>query len=119
MQHSRAAKFFLALVCLLVAVCTAQRIAGLQPLGAPPSLSAQSMAAPGAEDNDAPSAHCALRAKMLLSAPPLEHLGAVPWAFLALLLCPLCPPARFFTAPPPALSPPQRRLHLRLCIFHE
>ncbi|MDA6077199.1 hypothetical protein O0544_14760 [Edwardsiella anguillarum] len=105
-------------MCLLVAVCTAQRIAGLQPLGAPPSLSAQSMAAPGAEDNDAPSAHCALRAKMLLSAPPLEHRGlfrGLSWR---------CCFARYarppvFTAPPPALSPPQRRLHLRLCIFHE
>ena len=120
-RHKGMAKWLLAFACLVVLVCTSQRMAGVHQLSQSFPLAVSSFSAPDSQgEGSAPSA-CSPGAKMLLSAPPLalEHLALALLTFLLLLLCPLRDLSRLVRYRPPVRSPAQRRLHLRLCVFRE
>ncbi|AKJ42468.1 hypothetical protein [Pragia fontium] len=118
-QQQRIAKWFLILACLLVLVCTAQRMASLHMLSK--YSSSDTAALVQAQDDQSQSTSpCELSAKSLLAANSMagEHLFFALLLFITLLLEParqlrlLIPPLR-------AVSLPRLRVHLRLCIFRE
>lgn len=115
--------WFLCLACVVVIVCTAQRMAGLHALQMAPAATAVVTQADSSSADDAsPVTPCELSAKSLLAAPPVLFEGAI----LALcLLLSLLAPVRAVRAvrlpffPPRAISPPTLRVHLRFCVFRE
>ncbi|HHQ4521566.1 hypothetical protein K3H47_09660 [Aeromonas veronii] len=122
--QQRVAKHLLLLVCLLVLNCAAQPLARLALLDH--ALSCQALPVPGSatDQEDAKPASpqptsCQLNGKWLSAATLLcveQLFFAV--AVLIALLAPLCrytPPL----PPPRVISPPERRLHLTLCIWRE
>lgn len=118
-KRQRMAGWFLGLVCVVMLVCIAQRVAGLHAL----ALVAQPAAiADGGDANasdEAPVSPCELSAKSLLAAPPVLFDGVVLALALLLVLLAPRPLRRLRLAPPPAASPPSLRVHLRLCVFRE
>ncbi|EPF16456.1 MULTISPECIES: hypothetical protein [Cedecea] len=119
-KQQRIGIWFLCLACVVVLVCTAQRMAGMHALqmeAAATTLVAQ-QDNPQAEDA-APVTPCELSAKSLLSVPPVLFEGAL----LALcLLLSLLAPVRSTRMPfltPRATSSPTLRVHLRFCVFRE
>lgn len=119
MVRQRIAGWFLGLVCVVMLVCIAQRVAGLHALAMVAQPAATASASDSSSSDDAPVSPCELSAKSLLAAPPMLFDGMV--LALALLLVLLAPrPLRSLRlAPPPAASPPSLRVHLRLCVFRE
>lgn len=124
MLQQRVAKHLLLLVCLLVLNCAAQPLARLALLDH--ALSCQALPVPGsaADQEDAKPASpqptsCQLNGKWLSAATLLcveQLFFAV--AVLIALLAPLwryTPPL----PPPRVISPPERRLHLTLCVWRE
>ncbi|ELI6422743.1 hypothetical protein RRM51_002162 [Aeromonas veronii] len=124
MLQQRVAKHLLLLVCLLVLNCAAQPLARLALLDH--ALSCQALPAPGSatDQEDAKPASpqptsCQLNGKWLSAATLLcveQLFFAV--AVLIALLAPLwryTPPL----PPPRVISPPERRLHLTLCVWRE
>jgi hypothetical protein len=123
MLQQRAAKRLLLLVCLLVLNCAAQPLARLAMLDH--ALSCQTLPQQSsAEDQDgAPLSpqpnSCQLNGKWLSAATLLcveQLFFAI--ALVIALLAPLwrhTPPL----PPPRVISPPERRLHLRLCVWRE
>ncbi|MFU1635513.1 hypothetical protein [Aeromonas veronii] len=124
MLQQRVAKHLLLLVCLLVLNCAAQPLARLALLDH--ALSCQALPVPGSETDqeDAKPASpqptsCQLNGKWLSAATLLcveQLFFAV--AVLIALLAPLwryTPPL----PPPRVISPPERRLHLTLCVWRE
>ncbi|MCX9114263.1 hypothetical protein ACU6QH_12825 [Aeromonas veronii] len=124
MLQQRVAKHLLLLVCLLVLNCAAQPLARLALLDH--ALSCQALPVPGSatDQEDAKPASpqptsCQLNGKWLSAATLLcveQLFFAV--AVLIALLAPLwryTPPL----PPPRAISPPERRLHLTLCVWRE
>ncbi|HHQ4694739.1 hypothetical protein ACB035_08985 [Aeromonas sp. S12(2024)] len=124
MLQQRVAKHLLLLVCLLVLNCAAQPLARLALLDH--ALSCQALPVPGSatEQEDAKPASpqptsCQLNGKWLSAATLLcveQLFFAV--AVLIALLAPLwryTPPL----PPPRVISPPERRLHLTLCVWRE
>ncbi|WP_421249636.1 hypothetical protein [Aeromonas sp. 603359] len=122
--QQRVAKHLLLLVCLLVLNCAAQPLARLALLDH--ALSCQALPVPGSatDQEDAKPASpqptsCQLNGKWLSAATLLcveQLFFAV--AVLIALLAPLwryTPPL----PPPRVISPPERRLHLTLCIWRE
>lgn len=122
--QQRVAKHLLLLVCLLVLNCAAQPLARLALLDH--ALSCQALPIPGSatDQEDAKPASpqptsCQLNGKWLSAATLLcieQLFFAV--AMLIALLAPLwryTPPL----PPPRVISPPERRLHLTLCIWRE
>ncbi|MGH1408956.1 MAG: hypothetical protein ACRAUW_05380 [Aeromonas sp.] len=123
--QQRVAKHLLLLVCLLVLNCAAQPLARLALLDH--ALSCQAQPVPGAatdQQEDAKPASpqptsCQLNGKWLSAATLLcveQLFFAV--AVLIALLAPLwryTPPL----PPPRVISPPERRLHLTLCVWRE
>ncbi|WP_033135761.1 hypothetical protein [Aeromonas finlandensis] len=122
--QQRVAKHLLLLVCLLVLNCAAQPLARLALLDH--ALSCQALPVPGAttDQGDAKPASlqptsCQLNGKWLSAATLLcveQLFFAV--AMLIALLAPLwryTPPL----PPPRVISPPERRLHLTLCVWRE
>ena len=122
--QQRVAKHLLLLVCLLVLNCAAQPLARLALLDH--ALSCQALPVPGSatDQEDAKPASpqpgsCQLNGKWLSAAPLLcieQLFFAV--AVLIALLAPLwryTPPL----PPPRVISPPERRLHLTLCVWRE
>ncbi len=122
--QQRVAKHLLLLVCLLVLNCAAQPLARLALLDH--ALSCQALPVPGSatDQEDAKPASpqptsCQLNGKWLSAATLLcieQLFFAV--AMLIALLAPLwryTPPL----PPPRVISPPERRLHLTLCIWRE
>ncbi|HHQ4522479.1 TPA: hypothetical protein ACSP1O_000356 [Aeromonas veronii] len=120
----RVAKHLLLLVCLLVLNCAAQPLARLALLDH--ALSCQALPVPGSatDQEDAKPASpqptsCQLNGKWLSAATLLcveQLFFAV--AVLIALLAPLwryTPPL----PPPRVISPPERRLHLTLCVWRE
>ncbi|CAJ1776617.1 hypothetical protein [Aeromonas veronii] len=118
------AKHLLLLVCLLVLNCAAQPLARLALLDH--ALSCQALPVPGSatDQEDAKPASpqptsCQLNGKWLSAATLLcveQLFFAV--AVLIALLAPLwryTPPL----PPPRVISPPERRLHLTLCVWRE
>ncbi len=120
-RQTRMAKVLLALACLVVLVCTSQRMAGVPQLSVSPPWAASSFSLSDSQEEGSAPAACSLGVKMLLSAPPLavEHLALALLTFLLLLLCPLRRLSDLIGHRPPVCSPAQRRLHLRLCVFRE
>ncbi|MGY3898907.1 hypothetical protein BJP22_14380 [Aeromonas veronii] len=124
MLQQRLAKHLLLLVCLLVLNCAAQPLARLALLDH--ALSCQALPVPGSatDQEDAKPASpqptsCQLNGKWLSAATLLcveQLFFAV--AVLIALLTPLwryTPPL----PPPRVISPPERRLHLTLCVWRE
>ncbi|MFQ1806129.1 hypothetical protein ACK363_07045 [Aeromonas veronii] len=124
MLQQRVAKHLLLLVCLLVLNCAAQPLARLALLDH--ALSCQALPVPGSatDQEDAKPASpqptsCQLNGKWLSAATLLcveQLFFAV--AVLIALLAPLwryTPPL----PPPRVISPPDRRLHLTLCVWRE
>ncbi|HGE8239580.1 hypothetical protein ACUVMQ_12270 [Aeromonas veronii] len=124
MLQQRVAKHLLLLVCLLVLNCAAQPLARLALLDH--ALSCQALPVPGSatDEEDAKPASpqptsCQLNGKWLSAATLLcveQLFFAV--AVLIALLAPLwryTPPL----PPPRVISPPERRLHLTLCVWRE
>ncbi len=124
MLQQRVAKHLLLLVCLLVLNCAAQPLARFALLDH--ALSCQALPVPGSatDEEDAKPASpqptsCQLNGKWLSAATLLcveQLFFAV--AVLIALLAPLwryTPPL----PPPRVISPPERRLHLTLCVWRE
>ncbi|HHQ4761075.1 hypothetical protein ACET7Q_16815 [Aeromonas veronii] len=123
-QRQRVAKNLLLLVCLLLLNCAAQPLARLALLDH--ALNCQVLPVPGSptDQEDAKPASpqptsCQLNGKWLSAATLLcveQLFFAV--AVLIALLVPLwryTPPL----PPPRVISPPERRLHLTLCVWRE
>lgn len=123
-HQQRVAKRLLLLVCLLVLNCAAQPLARLALLDH--AMSCQNLALSSASaDSDDPSpgtpqpSSCQLNGKWLSAATLLcvEQLFLA-IAFVIALLAPLS--RRAPALPPPRnISPPERRLHLTLCVWRE
>ncbi|MGL6409545.1 hypothetical protein ACSZMR_05350 [Aeromonas veronii] len=122
--QQRVAKHLLLLVCLLVLNCAAQPLARLALLDH--ALSCQALPVPGSatDQEDAKPASpqptsCQLNGKWLSAATLL----CVEQLFLAVaVLIALLAPLWRYTPPlppPRVISPPERRLHLTLCVWRE
>ncbi|MGL5815389.1 hypothetical protein [Aeromonas sp.] len=121
-HQQRMAKRLLLLVCLLVLNCAAQPLARLAMLDHALSCQALPQLA-DAEDQDSVTSpqpnSCQLNGKWLSAATLLcveQLFFAI--ALVIALLAPLwrhTPPL----PPPRVISPPERRLHLRLCVWRE
>ncbi|MFM4741524.1 hypothetical protein ACEUDZ_18475 [Aeromonas veronii] len=122
--QQRVAKHLLLLVCLLVLNCAAQPLARLALLDH--ALSCQALPVPGSatDQEDAKPASpqptsCQLNGKWLSAATLLcvEQL----FFAVAVLLALLAPLWRYTPPlpPPRVISPPERRLHLTLCVWRE
>ncbi|EJD3346666.1 copper resistance protein [Salmonella enterica] len=118
-KQQRMGWWFLCLACVVVMVCTAQRMAGLHALQMQATASAAVVSAPSSTDDGSPVTPCELSAKSLLAAPPVLFEGAI--LALCLLLSLLAPVRvmRLPFSPPRAISPPALRVHLRFCVFRE
>ncbi|EDD1482529.1 copper resistance protein [Salmonella enterica] len=118
-KQQRMGWWFLCLACVVVMVCTAQRMAGLHALQMQATASAAVVSAPSSTDDGSPVTPCELSAKSLLAAPPVLFEGAI--LALCLLLSLLAPVRvmRLPLSPPRAISPPTLRVHLRFCVFRE
>lgn len=108
-KQQRMGWWFLCLACVVVMVCTAQRMAGLHALQMQATASAAVVSAPSSTDDGSPVTPCELSAKSLLAAPPVLFEGAI--LALCLLLSLLAPVRvmRLPFSPPRAISPPRRR----------
>ncbi|ADO46923.1 hypothetical protein [[Enterobacter] lignolyticus] len=117
-KRQRKAILLVVLACLVVLVCTAQRMAGLHALVMNAAAVTQT-ASPTPDRAEAPVSPCELSAKSLLASPPVLFEGAM--VAIALLLAVLAAipsrPVRLW--PPRVISPPRLRVHLRLCVFRE
>ncbi|MFM4936051.1 hypothetical protein ACET87_11640 [Aeromonas veronii] len=122
--QQRVAKHLLLLVCLLVLNCAAQPLARLALLDH--ALSCQALPVPGSatDQEDAKPASpqptsCQLNGKWLSAATLL----CVEQLFFAVaVLIALLAPLWRYTPPlphPRVISPPERRLHLTLCVWRE
>ncbi len=89
-KQQRMGWWFLCLACVVVMVCTAQRMAGLHALQMQATASAAVVSAPSSTDDGSPVTPCELSAKSLLAAPPVLFEGAI--LALCLLLSLLAPP---------------------------
>ncbi|WP_431022520.1 copper resistance protein [Erwinia rhapontici] len=88
--RQRIAMGFLALACLVILVCMAQRMASLHALQMPPTTSfSLSNTAPDNAD-DASITPCELSAKTLLLAAPLLFDSVLPATVILLLVLALC-----------------------------
>ncbi|EEN2375397.1 copper resistance protein [Salmonella enterica] len=118
-KQQRMGWWFLCLACVVVMVCTAQRMAGLHALQMQATASAAVVSAPSSTDDGSPVTPCELSTKSLLAAPPVLFEGAI--LALCLLLSLLAPVRvmRLPFSPPRAISPPTLRVHLRFCVFRE
>ncbi|MEL3927918.1 hypothetical protein ACET9K_04510 [Aeromonas enteropelogenes] len=122
-HQQRVAKHLLLLVCLLVLNCAAQPLARLalldQAIGCQIQLTQvmddeQTKASPSPQPTS-----CQLNGKWL-SATTLLCIEQIFFA-VALLIALLAPLWRYTPPlpPPRAISPPERRLHLTLCVWRE
>ncbi len=118
-KQQRMGWWFLCLACVVVMVCTAQRMAGLHALQMQATASSAVVSAHPSTDDASPVTPCELSAKSLLAAPPVLFEGAI--LALCLLLSLLAPVRvmRLPFSPLRAISPPTLRVHLRFCVFRE
>ncbi|WP_421182068.1 hypothetical protein [Aeromonas enteropelogenes] len=122
-HQQRVAKHLLLLVCLLVLNCAAQPLARLalldQAIGCQIQLTqVTDDKQAGASPSPQPTS-CQLNGKWL-SATTLLCIEQIFFA-VALLIALLAPLWRYTPPlpPPRAISPPERRLHLTLCVWRE
>lgn len=116
-KRQRNAILLVALACLVVFVCTAQRMAGLHALVMKSSAATQSVQQNA--EGDAPVSPCELSAKSLLAAPPVMFEGALFAIALLMAVLAAVPQRPERQWPPRVISPPRLRVHLRLCVFRE
>ncbi|HEY2452282.1 MAG TPA: copper resistance protein [Scandinavium sp.] len=116
--RQRKAFLLVALACLVVLVCTAQRMAGLHALMMDASPVAQQSVQQNS-DSDAPVTPCELSAKSLLATPPVMFEGALFAVALLMAVLAAVPQRPERQWPPRVISPPRLRVHLRLCVFRE
>lgn len=118
-KQQRMGWWFLCLACVVVMVCTAQRMAGLHALqmqatawtGASKESSRQSARiAPSKSTGGAASSDLALNSQGVTGEPSSVEEGALITAAEAM---------RLPFSPPRAISPPTLRVHLRFCVFRE
>lgn len=118
-KRQRMGWLFLCLACVVVMVCTAQRMAGLHALQMDTAVTSVVASAQVQTDETSPVTPCELSAKSLLAAPAVLFEGAI---LVLCLLLSLLAPVRAFRLPffpPRAISPPTLRVHLRFCVFRE
>ncbi|MBA7729468.1 copper resistance protein [Citrobacter freundii] len=118
-KRQRMGWWFLCLACVVVMVCTAQRMAGLHALQMNTTAATVVASAQTEADDASPVTPCELSAKSLLASPPVLFEGAI---LVLCLLLSLLAPVRVFRLPffpPRAISPPALRVHLRFCVFRE
>ena len=120
LKRQHLAKWFLFLACLVVLVCTAQRMAGMHALQMKLAENVVLSQNNASEiDDAAPVTPCELSAKSLLAAPPVLFEGALfVFALLLTLLAPLLAATSSVT-PVREFSSPTLRVHLRFCVFRE
>lgn len=118
-KQQRMGWWFLCLACVVVMVCTAQRMAGLHALQMQAMATSEVVNAYPSTDDASPVTPCELSAKSLLATPPVLFEGAI--LALCLLLSLLAPVRvmRLPFSPPRVISPPTLRVHLRFCVFRE
>jgi len=118
-KRQRLAQWFLCLACVVVLVCSAQRMMGIHALQMQMLTSTVVSQAEQGQDESQAVTPCELSAKSLLSVPPIVLEAAM--LMLGVLLALLMPqrPVRFPQAPPRVVSPPRLRVHLRFCVFRE
>lgn len=118
-KQQRMGWWFLCLACVVVMVCTAQRMAGLHALQMQTTATSEVVSAYPSTDDASPVTPCELSAKSLLATPPVLFEGAI--LALCLLLSLLAPVRvmRLPFSPPRVISPPTLRVHLRFCVFRE
>jgi len=117
-KRPRNAFLLVALACLVVLVCTAQRMAGVHAL----VMNASPVAQQTVQQNnevDAPVTPCELSAKSLLATPPVMFEGALFAITLLMAVLAAVPQRPERQWPPRVISPPRLRVHLRLCVFRE
>ncbi len=112
-KRQRKAILLVVLACLVVLVCSAQRMASLHALTLQPTVASQQ------SDAEAPVTPCELSAKSLLAAPPIMFEGALFALALLMVVLAAQPVRRQRRWPPRVISPPRLRVHLRLCVFRE
>lgn len=118
-KRQRMGWWFLCLACVVVMVCTAQRMAGLHALQMNTATAAVVASVQTDADDSSAVTPCELSAKSLLASPPVVFEGAI---LVLCLLLSLLAPVRVFRLPffpPRAISPPTLRVHLRFCVFRE
>jgi len=116
--RQRKALLLVALACLVVLICTAQRMAGLHALMMNASPVAQ-QSVQQHQDSDAPVTPCELSAKSLFATPPVMFEGAIFAITLLMAVLAAVPQRPERRWPPRVISPPRLRVHLRLCVFRE
>lgn len=120
LKQQRIAKCFLFLACLVVLVCTAQRMAGMHALQMKAAQSVMLTQNSVTETDEASSVTpCELSSKSLLAAPPVLFEAAL---FIFSLLLTLLAPQQVKSAsiaPVREFSSPTLRVHLRFCVFRE
>ena len=117
-KRQRKALLLIALTCLVMLVCIAQRSAGLRALVMDAHAVAQAQQQ-DASDGDGAHAPCELSAKSLFNAPPVLFEGALFALTLLLVMLAAVPVRAERRWPPRIISPPGLRVHLRLCVFRE
>ncbi|AEG95507.1 MULTISPECIES: copper resistance protein [Klebsiella] len=117
-KRQRKAILLVLLACLVVLICTAQRMAGMHALVMNVTAASQS-AQPGPDNAEAPVSPCELSAKSLMAVPPMLFEGALLAIALLLAVLAAIPPRIERIWPPRVISPPRLRVHLRLCVFRE
>lgn len=95
-KRQRMGWWFLCLACVVVMVCTAQRMAGLHALQMDTAVTSVVASAQVQADEASPVTPCELSAKSLLAAPPVLFEGAI---LVLCLLLSLLAPVRAFRLP--------------------
>ncbi|MCS3433540.1 copper resistance protein [Klebsiella sp. BIGb0407] len=119
-KQQRLGLWFLCLACVVVLVCSAQRVLSLHALQMG-TVASVVLTQPDSilPDEDVAVTPCELSAKSLLSMPPMLFDAVL--LTLGLLLLLLAPERscqrRYF--PPRVISSPSLRVHLRFCVFRE
>jgi hypothetical protein len=118
-HQQRVAKRLLLLVCLLVLNCAAQPLARLALLDQAIGCQIQLTQVTDDKQADASPSSCQLNGKWL-SAATLLSVEQLFFA-VALVVALLAPLWRYVPPlpPPRVISPPERRLHLTLCVWRE
>lgn len=113
-KRQRMGWWFLCLACVVVMVCTAQRMAGLHALQMDTVATSVVVSAQAQTDETSPVTPCELSAKSLLAAPPVLFEGAI---LVLCLLLSLLAPVRAFRLPFSLREPSRRPLSGYICDF--
>lgn len=119
-KRQRLGLWFLCLACVVLLVCSAQRVLSLHALQMGTAASLMLTQPDTSQlDDDNSVTPCELSAKSLLSMPPMLFDAALMmFGLLLLLLTPQrASQRRFF--PPWVISSSTLRVHLRFCVFRE